>query len=298
VSVIVPAYNAASTLTDTLLSVRSQTFPDFEVIVVDDGSTDDTNLLAGSCAEADYRIRVVTRPNAGAGAARNTAMKQARGQVFALLDSDDLWMPTYLADQLALFAERPDVDVVTVNAINLGGDRSEQPLWPAGPAGTDLTLLDIIEREDAVCIMSMFRRRVYDTIGGFAERFKGDDDRLLFKGNEDYHFWIRAARAGFRIVANYTPGCYYRRRPGSLSADEGQMLTGIIAVLKEAQAMCDGLPAETAAIRRQIARFERELARCELRRSLSQRWPVALAWALRLRQALRPGRRVSRSETA
>jgi hypothetical protein len=65
------------------------------------------------------------------------------------------------------------------------------------------------------------------------------------------------------------------------------MLLGIIAVLKEARTMCDGLPAETAAIRRQVARFERELARLTLRRSLSQRWPAAFAWASRVRHALR-----------
>jgi glycosyltransferase involved in cell wall biosynthesis len=317
VSVIIPAYNAGLTLGETLQSVLAQSFSDYEAIIVDDESTDNTLCLAQQFAEKDSRIRVLTRPNGGTGAARNTALSEARGRFFALLDSDDVWMPSYLTDQINLFSRLPDVDIVTVNAINLGGGQSGQPLWPSGPLLEPLALIDIIEREDAVCIMSIFRRQVYQTIGAFAERSKGDDDRILFKGNEDYHFWIRAAHAGFRLVANHTPACYYRRRPDSISADEGGMLTGIITVLKEARTLCAGLPRELSALDRQITRFERELMFSDLRNALIKRdaasasrqfnriaearasrmWqvlaavsrhcPAPLIWAYQLRRSLR-----------
>jgi glycosyltransferase involved in cell wall biosynthesis len=317
VSVIIPAYNAEQTLSETVQSVLGQSFSDLEAIIVDDASADHTLALAHEFADTDRRIRVLTRPNGGTGAARNVALREARGRFFALLDSDDVWMPSYLADQLRVFDQFPDVDIVTVNAINLGGDKSGQPLWPSGSWLAPLALIDMIEREDAVCIMSIFRRQVYETIGGFAERSKGHDDRVLFKGNEDYHFWIRAACSGFRFLANHTPACYYRRRPDSLSADEGQMLAGIITVLKEARTMCAGLPLELSALDRQIERFDCELMLSDLRKALIKRdvagasrqfnriaeerrsrmwqllaacwrqWPEPLIWVYELRRALR-----------
>jgi glycosyltransferase involved in cell wall biosynthesis len=319
VTVVTPAYNTAPFLADTLESALHQSFPDFEILVVDDASTDGTLDIARAFAERDCRVRVATRPNGGAGAARNMALGQGRGQYFALLDSDDQWAPTFLAEQLELFARFPDADVVTVNAINIGGtDKDGSPLWPTEPEVAWLALVDLIEREDSVCIMSVFRRRVYETIGGFAERSRGVDDTLSFRGNEDYHFWLRAARHGFRFLANHTPSCYYRRRPDSLSADEGEMLKGIVAVLQEAQSMCAGLEVESEAIRRQLAHFSREIVTSQLRRALrtgdasgvseclrtlascsnertvqlaarlSGIWPVPLIWAYHARRVLRP----------
>jgi glycosyltransferase involved in cell wall biosynthesis len=283
VSVITPAFNAEKTLAATLESAQAQRFGDFELIVIDDGSTDGTADIASRFAREDRRIRLMTQINAGAGAARNVAMAQARGEYFALLDSDDLWTPAFLDDQLAAFAMWPDAAVVTANAVNLGGPRSGEPLWPTSPPFERLQLIDIIERENAVCIMSVFRREVYERLGGFAERSSGDRHRPPFKGNEDYHFWLRAARLGFPIVANHTPGGYYRRRPNSLSADEGEMLRGIMAVLRDLLPACADQPAEAAAIRRQLRRFETDLFKWRLRQCVNR---TPLVWALRAKRAL------------
>jgi len=127
VSIITPAYNAESYLTETVRSVQSQTFDDFEMLIVDDDSTDDTAEIAKRFAAEDPRIRLIRQANAGPSAARNTAIEQARGEYLALLDSDDLWMHTYLADQLAILAAHPDVDVVSANAFNLGGPHDGEP---------------------------------------------------------------------------------------------------------------------------------------------------------------------------
>ena len=288
VSVITPAYNTARYLGETVEAALKQSFSDFELLIVDDGSTDETPALARALAARDRRVRVHTSPNRGPAAARNTAMAMARGRFFALLDSDDIWTPEYLAEQLRLLENCGTASIVTANAINLGGRFDGQPLWSATSGVLTLSLQDIIERENAVCIMSVFRREVFETIGGFDP---------LFTGNEDYEFWIRAALAGFPILQNRQPLGAYRRRDSSLSSDEVRMLKGILRVLKEADARCTSLPAARAAARRQIRRFQKELTRAELRASIARlgaRWPALLVWADWIRQAMNGTRRMKR----
>lgn len=102
VSVITPAYNASSYLADTIRSVQSQTYTDWEMIIVDDCSKDDTYSIALAFAQADNRIKVIRhQENGGVAVARNTALDAAKGQYIAFLDSDDLWMPDKLEKQIS-----------------------------------------------------------------------------------------------------------------------------------------------------------------------------------------------------
>ena len=96
VSVIVPAFNAETVLAEALLSVQNQTYPHYEIIVVDDGSTDRTRQIAARFAGSDPRIRFFEQANAGSAAARNTALRHARGEWIAFLDADDTWLPAKL----------------------------------------------------------------------------------------------------------------------------------------------------------------------------------------------------------
>src|SRR6185295_7777483 len=91
VSVITPAYNTAAFVADTLESALAQTFGDFELVLVDDGSTDETGCIAEAFARRDSRVRVIHQKNRGISSARNTALAYARGSLIALLDSDDVW---------------------------------------------------------------------------------------------------------------------------------------------------------------------------------------------------------------
>ena len=250
VSIITPAYNAAAFLSETMASVVAQTWPDFEALIVDDNSSDDTLSIARRWERTDPRIRVFTRPHGGPSASRNTAIAEARGRYIALLDSDDLWHPTFLQTQLSVLRDRPTAaDVVTGNAYNMGGGLDGQPMNPAGSTCREISLLEILERETSVFIMSVFRRTIVDRIGGF-------DETLPL--NEDYDFWIRAAHAGFVFVHNPMPLGYYRRRPDSMSANELCMVTGIMRVLRQARDLCADRPREVAAIDRQLARFEKQ----------------------------------------
>ena len=248
VSIITPAYNAGAFLRETLASASRQTFGDYEHFVVDDGSTDDTVAIAEAYAAADPRVRVIRQRNLGSAAARNAAIARATGEYFALLDADDLWMPDFLAVQLAILAANPVVDIVSANAINFGGPFDGRPLRPASVTCTPLSLLTMIEIEDSVCITSVFRRRVVDRIGTFDP---------AVRANEDYDFWLRAAAAGCPVLFNARPCAFYRRHPGGKSANEQRALRGIIGVLRKHRATPGVGPLELAAIGRQVAHFER-----------------------------------------
>jgi glycosyltransferase involved in cell wall biosynthesis len=109
VSVVIPLYQSERTITETLTSVLAQTFTDFEVIVVDDGSSDRGPAIVAGFADA--RVRIVTQHNRGLAGARNTGIEQAKGMVIAFVDADDCWQPTKLAQHVALLEREPGVGV-------------------------------------------------------------------------------------------------------------------------------------------------------------------------------------------
>ena len=262
VSVITPAYNAARFLRDTIESVRAQTVTDWELLIVDDGSTDETVGIVQRYAEADSRIRLLRQENAGPSAARNHGMRAARGAFFAFLDSDDQWLPQFLEHQLEVFARYPDTVLVTANAYYLGGPQNGQPRRPPSNGNPVLTLENIIQNDSAVFIMTVFRRAVFERIGGL------DEGQWT---SEDYDFWIRAALAGFVFRVSTQPLALYRRHKGSLSADSARMLRGILQTYsKRRGAFPTGSPAQLA-LERQISRFERELLLVEGKQALERR---------------------------
>jgi glycosyltransferase involved in cell wall biosynthesis len=134
VSVIVPVYNRAHSVGPTLESVRAQTMTDWECIVVDDGSRDGDELRKLVDELADPRFRYVRRPNGGGGAARNTGIDEARGDVVAFLDSDDLWLPEKLAVQSRQLGARTDLVVYCAALVDRGvGKRWIRPSRGIGP---------------------------------------------------------------------------------------------------------------------------------------------------------------------
>jgi GT2 family glycosyltransferase len=182
--------------------------------------------------------------------------------LIAILDSDDMWSPTFLATQMAVFDAHPGVDVVTGNAWFLGGRFDGRPARPWPDTRPDPNLLTIIGDEMSMFIMSVFRRRVYDTVGGFDE---------TMRCNEDYDFWLRAAAAGFRFTRNDQPLGYYRRRDDSLSADELKMLRGILRVYYKLRQSIAHRPDATAIVDAQIDRFETERLAAEVRAAIETR---------------------------
>jgi glycosyltransferase involved in cell wall biosynthesis len=219
------------------------------MVIADDGSTDQTLEVAQQWAQRDSRVRVLTGANGGTASARNRAMQQARGSYFALLDSDDIWQPGFLDAQLTVFRDHPEADIVSGNAYNFGGPLDGQPLKPTGIECHKLSLLDIIENEDAVCIMSVFRRRVFDGIGAFNQ---------ALGQCEDYEYWFRAAHAGFVLFTNPVPLAYYRRHAHNISGDQINHYNWVVHTYRWLLTLCADHPVEQTAIARQLARFERE----------------------------------------
>jgi glycosyltransferase involved in cell wall biosynthesis len=277
VSVIVPAYNAERYLSECVESALAQTYADLELVIVDDGSTDGTREIANTLCSRDPRVRVISQDNRGLAGARNTALIAARGQVFALLDSDDVWAPTFLAEQMRMLDGDRRVAIVTGNAFNRGGVWDGLPVRPIVADSRPLDLLEILQDEAAVFIMSVFRREVVDRIGMFDEGFRT---------NEDYDFWIRAALAGFRFARNPKPLGFYRRHGHSLSSSQSRMLAGILRVYRKTLPSCEAGTAAHDIIVRQIRRFEADLMRAEARDALDRQDADAAATslnALRLR---------------
>lgn len=137
VSIITPAYRSARFVVETIRSVQAQRYSQWEMLVVDDCSPDDTPEVVAGLAKADQRIRLIRQPvNSGPAAARNAALDAARGRYLAFLDSDDLWLPNKLERQLAFMAERPTaLSFTEFRRISMDGTRVGRRVAVPGTLG-------------------------------------------------------------------------------------------------------------------------------------------------------------------
>jgi glycosyltransferase involved in cell wall biosynthesis len=262
VSVITPAWNAAAHLRETIASVRAQTFVDWEWLIVDDGSTDETVAIVEESVAADPRIRLLKQSHAGPSTARNLAMAAAAGRYCAFLDSDDVWYPEFLQAQVDVFSRHPDTGLVTGNGYFLGGPFDGRPARPLAAGRAVLTLRDLIEDECSVFIMTVFRREIFETIGGF------DEAQWT---SEDYDFWLRAALAGFVFRRNPRPLGRYRVRGDSLSRNRIRMIRGILQTFAKTRPHCPAGTAVRSLLDAQVRRWESELLLEEGKEALERR---------------------------
>ena len=131
ISVIMPCYNAGLHLPASVGSLQAQSYTDWELVIVDDGSTDDSWHVLQQLTHADSRIRVFQQPNAGAAAARNRALQEARGAYTAFLDADDTWHPEFLEAMLTALAANPDAGIAYCGWQNIGlGKGRDEPFIP------------------------------------------------------------------------------------------------------------------------------------------------------------------------
>ena len=178
VSVVIPSYNRAGWLPAAVGSVLAQTHPATEILIVDDGSTDNS---AEVCAAFPAPVRYIRQQNAGVSAARNRGMREATGEFIALLDSDDLWVPEKLAVQLALHAERPDLGWSATGALTIAPDDT----IPAGRQGFE-RIFDVFNAEGVSA--EQFFDRWFDRVplevsGKTYSAWAGDFYVPLFLGN-------------------------------------------------------------------------------------------------------------------
>ena len=208
ISIVIPLYNKAEMVARTLRSVVGQTCEDYEIIVVDDGSTDGSAEIVESLHIP--RLRLVHRENAGVSAARNLGIREAKGEFVAFLDADDEWMPHYLATQLSLAERYPDCDVFATDYVfcNAGGKTSPTIIRRLPFSGEDGCLTNYFEV--ASCSHPplwtstvMVRKSAILTIGGFPEGVKSGEDLLT---------WARLA-ARYKIAYSRKPGAVFNQLP-------------------------------------------------------------------------------------
>ena len=215
VSVLIPTYNCARFLPDAIESVLAQTFRDFEIIVMDDGSTDDTAQVVARYPQ----VRYIKKEHSGISASRNAAVSAASGQVVAFLDADDLFTPDKLEKQVAYLEENPDCQLVFTKAENFYQDEAarqgeaQQALYNAS-----------LERCIITCAI---RRSVFREHGGF---------RTDYPHGEDTQFMYRLSISGLSLD-HCLPEVLYKRRVHSTNISlthEGSGANRLMAIMADA----------------------------------------------------------------
>jgi hypothetical protein len=236
VSVIVPAYNAASTVQETLHSVLAQTFARIEVIVVDDGSTDTTAAAVAHIAAQDARVRLERRPRCGVAAARNYAIRCASGEFIAPMDADDLWHPTKLEKQLQRFeGDAPNLGVVyswfrdvdTQGLVLKDGPRISLEGW---------VLYQHLQRNIiGNGSVPLFRAKALSGLG-----YEPSLQRQGAEGCEDFLLQLQLSRHWrFGCAPGFLIG--YRRYPGAMSTDWARMQRSFAAAYRILEPELSGL---------------------------------------------------------
>lgn len=239
VSVIIPAYNVAPYIGETLDSLIAQTRGDWEAVVVNDGSTDALGDVLARYAD-DPRIRVIDQANTGLPGARNRGIAEARADVIALLDGDDRYRPAYLETMLAALAADPALGFVFCDAIMFGTPTREGRRFSEfEPQQGPITLARVIRREVNIFVAAVIRRAVLETVGGF------DAD---LRASEDLDLWLRILAAGHGAARVDAALVDYRRRTDSLSAAPIKLNGAAAVVYERLAATLAGRPEQAAAV--------------------------------------------------
>jgi glycosyltransferase involved in cell wall biosynthesis len=261
-SIIIPCFNAAATLRETLASIQAQTFGGWEVICVDDGSTDATLELLHQASAADPRIKVIRNSGKGPSRARNLgALSFAHAQIIAFCDADDIWGPDKLAQLRACFADST-VDAAFGKVAFFNHDPAQATVFSTVP-DTQLSVAMLLG-ENPVCTMSNIAVRKEAFI-----RSCGFDEGMVH--NEDLDWLIRLVGGGAHVVGIDACQTWYRSNQYGLSADLDAMRRGRAGALRSAARLGHETTARAEAI------FMRYLSRRALRLGQGRWLPLSLA---------------------
>jgi glycosyltransferase involved in cell wall biosynthesis len=209
VSVIVPAYNAAAYIEATVKSVQRQRFKDFELIVVDDGSKDNTADVVGACEGVTY----IHKPNGGVSSARNLGVRSSSGELLAFLDADDMWHEEKLAGQVALMNRLPNCDLVRSEVTeSLDELARQQVIYRDGlpPYTLCEEFAPSFQNPYFSTSAVMVRRSAFDRVNGF-------DETLPYA--EDVDFYLKVLKDRPSVARLDFAALYKRPVPGSLGED-------------------------------------------------------------------------------
>jgi glycosyltransferase involved in cell wall biosynthesis len=211
ISIIIPAYNVAAYVRTAVQSALDQTWRDLEVIVVNDGSTDDTKEILDALQEErqDDRLKIIDKPNGGLASARNAGIRAATGKYIGLLDADDVWEKTKAEKHILLMDSDPGIGLTYSHSRCI--DEQDRPKGMLISIHREPKLHDLIRRNYIGNGSSpVIRRESFECAGLFNEKMMGC-------GVEDYEMWCRIAHTGYRIVLVPEPLTIYRLRETSMS---------------------------------------------------------------------------------
>lgn len=227
VSVVIACHNAADTIADTIRSVQSQTHAGWELLVIDDGSSDDSAKIVAQIANADARVHLVRQPNSGPSAARNLGVRVTRSSYVAFIDADDLWRPGHLALTVAELERDPKLgisfggcDILSQSGAPTG---RQSRLWVNGVEKRDV----LASNPSCTCSSLVVRRGVFETAGMMRADMK-------FAEDQEWLFRVLCANWSIRSIAVHTVG--YRTSPGGLSAQTEKMREGWLQFIALAKA--------------------------------------------------------------
>lgn len=225
ISIITPLYNGSRFIAQTIDSVLAQTYPQWELLIINDGSTDNGEAIARHYAEKDSRIKVFSQPNAGSASARNNGIRHAEGRYIALLDADDLWEPWFLERQLALLEEKKCQLVYGAHKrINALGEEVLQPFIPP----LSVTYKDMLRTCSISCLTAL-----YDTIP-YGKIYLHEEFKSL---RDDYIFWLEILRKCGVAYGNPSVIASYRLLGSGVTARKWKMIKPQYRVYREVEKM-------------------------------------------------------------
>ena len=224
VSIVIPCYNQAHFLADAIESALHQRYPRLEVLVVDDGSPDNT----GEVAARYPGVRYVHQDNAGLSAARNTGIRRTNGEFLVFLDADDRLPRDSVAASIAVLDDHPECALTSGEHCYIDADGAVTERWTR-PVPADRHYAELLRKNYIGCpAAAVYRRAVFRLVGGF-------DTRRAIEPCADYEMYLRIARR-FPVCAHGELTAEYRRYAAAMSDDPGRMLVSAIRVLQEQKA--------------------------------------------------------------
>lgn len=217
VSVIIPAYNAEKFIGETLTSVLASDYRDIEVIIIDDGSKDNTLNIAEEYAAKDNRIAIITQPNGGVCRARNNGISHAKGEYILPVDADDILLPHFIGWAVEQIESNENVKVVVPRAEFFGEREGEWRLKDYSP--------ELLARKNMIPVTALYRRTDWIRTGGYCE---------TLQAREDWNFWIGVLKEGGEVIKSDEYGLRYRIQSNSKRKHDRKFKKDIIKFLNSA----------------------------------------------------------------
>lgn len=261
ISAVITVYNCAAFVAEAIESVLDQTQPVDEIVVVDDGSTDETAKVVAGYASAG--VRYIWQENQGAGAARNRGIQETKGEFIAFLDGDDVWLSNKIANQVAYLQADPDTAVVSGNKWWWDVRRNERKLKRAGvEPPLELEREILIRNVVGNPSMTLIRRRIFDEVGCF---------NPALRWGQDWELWIRiSTRAKIDFVPD--PVILYRWHPANLSHDRRwERLSCLFGISRQAIGQSEPVWQRPFLLARAWSQFQSDRAMYAIKRGFPRR---------------------------